>query len=613
MVKAEENSQGRIVDFSLKSDDEILCASNQWNRLQGSAYGLRFPPMVGFLAVGKTTMGVVEQFDHWLCQIGYLASGLTADEEVSDRLVHCFLSWFARLQQLARIPVFDQGKVISVQYSKASNRTIFELVLPCFAPQANMHLLAWLIRSLNQFARSSSKGGLPDFAKILKQLSQYKVSGVNAFHFLEAANTLRVPVRMLDAGIFCFGNGATSHWLQSSVSHQTSCLGVQIAKDKFHTARMLASAGIPVSPHFLVANSDEACKAAAKLGYPVVVKPADLEQGDGVSANIKEERTLLKAYERAAKLSKRILVEKHFFGNDYRLTVFHGKVIKVEQRISARIVGDGHSSIAQLVNSLQQTPRFQKAQRDFGKMMVCLDDEARELLEESGLTADSILKAGQFQILRKKNNISTGGTQELIPFAQVNRDNLTLAERAAAITNLDIAGIDLIIPDIGQSWLKSGAVICEVNSQPQIGKKTTPRIYEEIVTGLMDGRFRIPVHLVVQPMADGRKLERDRGKRVQKECRLNGLSTSEGLWLDDELIVHKPVDGFSAARMLLNNQGVQGAACVMTEDELLSHGLPCDWFESITIFTSSPWQVNSAKRSRIECLLAGHSGRVIWQ
>ena len=114
-------------------------------------------------------------------------------------------------------------------------------------------------------------------------------------------------------------------------------------------------------------------------------------------------------------------------------------------------------------------------------------------------------------------------------------------------------------------------------------------------------------------MADGRKLERDRGKRVQKECRLNGLSTSEGLWLDDELIVHKPVDGFSAARMLLNNQGVQGAACVMTEDELLSHGLPCDWFESITIFTSSPWQVNSAKRSRIECLLAGHSGRVIWQ
>ena len=613
MVASLKISSNTQITFSKKLESDILSASNQWRRLKGSSYGLRLPPMVGFLAVRNTSLGALVTFDQWLSEVSHYDGVLEGYELSPEGLVNCILSWFVRIQQMARIPLFEGARILSSDSIKAPNHIIFEVALPCFSPSANMQLLAWLTTTFNQFGSLSAANSLTDFALILKRLSQFKVSGVNAYHFLDAANAMQIPVRMLGAGIYCYGNGATSQWLQSTITQSTSCLGVQIAKDKFHTAHILASAGIPVSPHMLVKSSEDACKAANRLGYPVVVKPVDLEQGEGVSANIKDENSLLKAYSRAAKLSKRVMVEKHFFGDDYRLTVFNGKVIKVERRIPAGILGDGVSTVEQLVSYLQQTPRFQKALRDFGKMMISLDDEANELLAEAGFSPETILAKEKFLCLRKKSNISTGGTQELIPLNEVHCDNLSLAERAALATNLDIAGIDLLIPNIRQSWLRSGAVICEVNSQPQIGKKTTPNIYRDILSDLMRKGDRIPVHLVLQSKTAGSELEMERGRFILKNYGLNGLSTSTGLWIDSELIVDKPADSFNAAEMLLSNKSVGGAVCVLNIEDLLQYGLPCDWFESITVFHDGLGALNNTIKQRLELLLLGHTKTLEWK
>ena len=63
------------------------------------------------------------------------------------------------------------------------------------------------------------------------------------------------------------------------------------------------------------------------------------------------------------------------------------------------------------------------------------------------------------------SNISTGGTSidctdEIHPY------NVAIAEQAARVIGLDVAGIDLIAPDVAKSVLETGGAICEVNGGP---------------------------------------------------------------------------------------------------------------------------------------------------
>ena len=593
----------------------VLRAGREWTLLRGSAYGLRAASMVGLVSAGEVAPADLSGFDRWMQDASGIEGFRPESGDLQENLVRCVLHWLVGLQQLARIPLFEGPKVISRRTGKSQSSASFMVAIPCFVPAATNLLLPWLIANFNRFVRLSAarrQTAAPpeDFAELLKRLSAFKVPGVNAFHFLEAASRLQIPVRQLKGGVFCFGLGAASHWLDSSISHRTSSLGVRFAKNKYQTAAILAAAGIPVPQHVPVTSRDEAVQAALRLGYPLVVKPVDQEQGRGVSANIRSEDMLLTAVQRAAKFSKKLLVEKHFTGKDYRLTVFNGTVIKVEGRIPAGVSGDGGATIAELVERLQRTPRFQKAERDFGKMMVELDAEAGELLEEAGLTPDSVLPAGRFQPLRKKCNISAGGTQELVHLAEVHPANLSLAVRATHAMNLDIAGIDLIIPDIRRSWMEVGAVICEVNAQPQIGRKTTPDIYCKMLAGLMNERYRIPVHLLLQPKSDP-VAGAARGEELRRKNSANAVSAAEGIWIDGELVARNLPDGFAAAKMLLNNTGVEAAVCVLSPKEVFNSGLPCDWFESITLYAGDPPLLGAEVQARLDAMLLGHTGKLV--
>lgn len=72
---------------------------------------------------------------------------------------------------------------------------------------------------------------------------------------------------------------------------------------------------------------------------------------------------------------------------------------------------------------------------------------------------------------------------------EAHPDKLALAIRAAREVGLDFAGVDLLMPDIGRSWLETGATICEINAQPQCN----PGVYADILRRLVETDGRIPV------------------------------------------------------------------------------------------------------------------------
>ncbi len=66
------------------------------------------------------------------------------------------------------------------------------------------------------------------------------------------------------------------------MTSQTGALGVDIAQDKKLTNRLLAATGVPVPRSEVVRGVDEAAAAAARIGYPVAMKPLDGNHGRGV-------------------------------------------------------------------------------------------------------------------------------------------------------------------------------------------------------------------------------------------------------------------------------------------------------------------------------------------
>ena len=86
--------------------------------------------------------------------------------------------------------------------------------------------------------------------------------------------------------------------------------------------------------------------AAKQIGFPVVVKPFNSNQGKGVNTNITNEKDVRKAFREAAKYSAGIIVEKYIVGNDYRILVVDGEVKAVAQRLPAMVVGDGIHTIS---------------------------------------------------------------------------------------------------------------------------------------------------------------------------------------------------------------------------------------------------------------------------
>ena len=595
--------------------------------MPGKAYGIQQSVAFGTLQVdladGIDAMPLVNLLSELIGD----TTGLEATAEtpaIKLRIAGLIVNLQKQLQQDVKIPVlsspFIEGSG-SDEPGPAANNFLF--ATPMINPEATMKAFGASLELSNRYLSGdqefSSPSGLQEFiAKARDALRRFAVLGFNEIHFLSAAQVLRIPVTPLISNAYVYGLGTNSRWLQSSTTDTTSLLGSRLSHNKFITATILRKMGLPVPVHQLVKDVQSAKEFARKIGYPVVVKPADQERGIGVFAGLQDESSLTTAYREARKSSVSLLVEKHVHGQDYRLTVFQGEVVKMVLRKPGGLVGDGKLSVIALFEKYQGSAENQDIVRLEGKSRLRWDDEAEDLLAEQGLSKDSIPLENQFVQLRRKNNISAGGTYEVLSVDSAHRDNLNLAVRAVQILGLDIAGVDLIIPDIAMPWHQCNAIVCEVNVKPQIGLRDTPEIYQQLLQGLVPENGLIPLYLYVMvgddnetdPMADHAE-QQYRAFAAQNGC--NGISCRSGIWIDGERHRWQPKDSFDAAVSLVLDKQVKSALVIMGHSDVLNFGLPAGYFSSITIVhspESSMSETEQAQISSLKRLVQPHSGSV---
>jgi cyanophycin synthetase len=426
-----------------------------------------------------------------------------------------------------------------------------------------------------------------DFAAAMERLiriAERSAFGPSTQAIIDEAVSRDIPWIRLDRhSLVQLGQGVHQQRIRATMTSRTPSIAVDIASDKALTNQLLNAAGIPVPRSETVADADEAVRAAETIGFPVVVKPLDGNHGRGVCLDLRSEADVRKAYPIARSESRGgdVVVETYVYGDDHRVLVIGGKMIAVAQRLPAGVTADGTHTVRELVDIENQDPR-----RGFGHEKVLtrinLNEAAVELLTKQGYEATSVPPAGVRVQLALTGNMSTGGTA-IDRTMDAHPENVEIAESAARVIGLDIAGIDLIVPDIGVPVREQGGAIVEVNAAPGFRMHTHPTEGEPqyVARPVIDLLFprgsdaRIPIIAVtgtngktttVRMIAHILKLM---GKRV-------GMTTTDGIVIDGRLIKKGDMSGPRSAQMVLQNPLVDTAVFEVARGGILREGLGYD-------------------------------------
>jgi len=542
--------------------------------LPGTAFGLKQATLVVKLAARITPSADFAALDAAMQAL--LAADPIAPvtgDALAD-LIARLACWYQQIHRGLRIPLFPESWWQRQTHSEPPHEVVAALALPYIQPDPDSKAIATLVSITNRFLDTGEMvdEARAQIAAVRTLLSSALAGGINGHHFLKAAFDLDIPVihnRLSDT--VRFGMGSKSRLLKSSCTDVTPHIGVAIAKTKVGTGELLAMRGLPVPPRWLVGDARGARTAAEALGYPVVVKPDGRDRGEGVAAHLTNHVDLDQAYRVARSLSERVLVEKHLCGEDLRVTVFNGRVVKIMARRPPGVTGDGIRSIAQLVDAERSSAETARRSVDRQFRPLQIDDEASGLLRDAGLTADTVLAADRFIALRRRGNVCSGGSQRIVDMDDVHPDNLELAVRAARCLLLDLAGVDVMLPDPSRSWLEGGAFILEVNAIPQIGSEGSPEIYRDILAALLPDGGRIPVYVLL--VAD-EKAEEEFVLSTAASRGCNGVATSTALWVDGRRLGVTFQNAFVAALAVLSEPDVHAALIAMSPADVIRFGIP---------------------------------------
>jgi len=245
--------------------------------------------------------------------------------------------------------------------------------------------------------------------------------------------------------------------------------GVWWVNNKDVMKRRFSKAGLPVPKGGAALTASRALKIFRSLPHPVVVKPVRGSASRHTTMHIKSEDELVRAFKLAKQISPMVSIEEELEGDVYRPTLVGGRLIATLRRDQPHVVGDGASTIKQLVERANAHPA--RSGPYFSRMS--LDAHALKELEYQGLTPESVPTEGRKVKLHQKINWALGGTTEDVT-EEVHPENRALFERAAEILKSPLVGLDFIIPDISKPWHTQRCGIIECNDMPYFDNHHLP-------------------------------------------------------------------------------------------------------------------------------------------
>lgn len=120
------------------------------------------------------------------------------------------------------------------------------------------------------------------------------------------------------------------------------------ARDKILSSELVSSQGISI-PESLTPSDELRIRELLEEGRALVVKPSDGSGSKGLSLNIRSFEQLRSAIIEAEKVSEAAIIQEQVSGDELRFTIIDGEVASVLLRSTPRVIGDGHSTVRELI------------------------------------------------------------------------------------------------------------------------------------------------------------------------------------------------------------------------------------------------------------------------
>jgi len=241
---------------------------------------------------------------------------------------------------------------------------------------------------------------------------------------------------------------------QSFISWRlTSC------KDVTH--KLLCDNGLPTpeTECFYTKSYDRgsAEERLATLTYPIILKDAQGSQSLGIFPFIRSVADAVSVLERELPRYKSMIAQEMVFGKEYRVLVLDEKVIGALEMIPPCAVGDGVSTIRELIRGKQDATR---RRTDF-------DEGLDTMLAEQGVTLESVLSKDGVAHFKRSSCLAEGGeTRDVTD--DVHEAVERICVEASKAVGKHLVGIDVMCEDIAKDPDDQSFHILEINGKPDL-------------------------------------------------------------------------------------------------------------------------------------------------
>lgn len=436
-----------------------------------------------------------------------------------------------------------------------------------------------------RLAEALIAGNAYDLESDLEQLRHYHEQyslGPSTWSVVAEARKRGIPVMRLDEGALVqLGYGSQKKRIEATLTGDTGIIAVEMAGNKDRTKKILEDAFVPVPRGVVISSQAELEQAIAEVGYPLVVKPLDGNQGKGATTNIRSIGCAQDAFIRAQAISKDVIVEQFIAGCDFRALVINYQLVAVAQRTPAAVTGDGSHSIRELIDLVNADPR-----RGNGHCKVLskieIDAATVEILTKQGLSLDTVLPEGKELWLKTTANLSTGGTAADITDS-VHPANKLLFERIARNIGLDICGIDVMAPELHSPIAENGGAVIEVNAAPGLRMHLEPtsgrprNVAEPIIDMLFPNGSNGRIPLIAVTGTNGKTTtSRLLASMARQAGYQTGLTTTDGIYINGSQIYKGDCAGPASAQVILKDSSIEFAILETARGGILRSGLGYD-------------------------------------
>ncbi len=371
----------------------------------------------------------------------------------------------------------------------------------------------------------------PDSFNIEQQITHFLKTTVQAAldddtrTLIQALEKRHIPWHRTDdsSRIIQAGYGVHRKLVYGTITSDTTVPGSMVSRDKFLSNTLLKNAGFPVPRQASASSLEQAKLHAQSFEYPVVVKPAMGAKSNKVAFKVPNESELEAVFGRIQKLCEQIIIETFIPGENHRFLVVANSVVAVARRRSNHVHGDHEQMID-----------------------MNTDTSSVEVID------------------------------------QTHPDNIAMAERVAAVTGLDIVGVDFISSDISRSYLETGGGIYAINLGPSLrphsategGKAgSIPRTIVEHLFPTVITCNGLPLCAAITG-TNGKTTTCRMLDAILRQAGLNtGMANSDGAYINGHLVLQGDQAGFSGARTVLSDSRLEAAVLETSPEGILESGM----------------------------------------